>query len=65
MSAAAIAMKPKSEMSEAEILALEEAEFHTGPLSLLTTAVKSNAQILIMTRYCRALSSINFFLKKK
>lgn len=43
-------MKPKSEMTEAEVLALEEAEFQTGPLSLLTTAVKSNSQILIMTR---------------
>lgn len=43
-------IKPKSEMTEAEILALEEAEFQSGPLSLLTTAVKSNSQILIMTR---------------
>ena len=44
-------MKPKSEMTEAEIMAMEEAEFQTGPLSLLTTSVKSGTQILIMTRY--------------
>jgi small nuclear ribonucleoprotein D2 len=43
-------IKPKSEMTETEVLALEEAEFQSGPLSLLTTAVKSNSQILIMTR---------------
>jgi small nuclear ribonucleoprotein D2 len=42
--------KPKSEMNEQELLALEEAEFQTGPLSLLTTAVKNNSQILIMCR---------------
>ena len=28
--------KPKSEMTEQELLALEEAEFQNGPMSLLT-----------------------------
>jgi hypothetical protein len=36
MSSAAIATKPKSEMTDQELAALEEAEFQTGPLSLLT-----------------------------
>ena len=44
-------LKPKSEMTEAEILAQEEAEFQTGPLSLLTTSVKNGSQILISTRF--------------
>ena len=36
MSSAAVAIKPKSEMTDQELAALEEAEFQTGPLSLLT-----------------------------
>ncbi|KAI8909734.1 hypothetical protein EDD86DRAFT_206174 [Gorgonomyces haynaldii] len=47
--------KSKAEMTEAEILALEEAEFQTGPLSLLTTAVKNRSQILVSTRNNRKL----------
>ncbi|KAI9007334.1 Small nuclear ribonucleoprotein Sm D2 [Gaertneriomyces sp. JEL0708] len=47
--------KPKSEMSEAELLAAEEAEFQTGPLSVLTQSVKNNSQILIMCRNNRKL----------
>lgn len=34
--------KPKSEMNESELLALEEAEFQTGPLSVLTQVFSSN-----------------------
>lgn len=36
MSAAVATSKSKSEMTQQELLALEEAEFQTGPLSLLT-----------------------------
>lgn len=49
------ALKPKSEMTEEELLALEEAEFQTGPLSLLTQAVKSHVQIIVMCRNNRKL----------
>ena len=59
MSTPAAIMKPKSEMTEAEVLALEEAEFQTGPLSLLSTSVKSASQILIMTRYSISLTVRN------
>jgi hypothetical protein len=37
--------KPKSEMSEEELQKKEEEEFNTGPLSLLTQAVKHNTQV--------------------
>ncbi|KAJ3269633.1 Small nuclear ribonucleoprotein Sm D2 [Terramyces sp. JEL0728] len=47
--------KPKSEMTEAELLALEEAEFQSGPLSLLTQSVKNHNQILIFCRNNRKL----------
>ncbi|TPX65218.1 hypothetical protein SpCBS45565_g05346 [Spizellomyces sp. 'palustris'] len=47
--------KPKSEMTEAELAAQEEAEFQTGPLSVLTQSVKNNSQILIMCRNNRKL----------
>jgi small nuclear ribonucleoprotein D2 len=47
--------KPKSEMTEEELQALEEAEFQTGPLSLLTQAVKNHTQILISCRNNRKL----------
>jgi small nuclear ribonucleoprotein D2 len=39
------ATKPKSEMSEEELQKKEEEEFNTGPLSLLTQAVKHNTQV--------------------
>ncbi|KAI8827127.1 uncharacterized protein EV422DRAFT_490711 [Fimicolochytrium jonesii] len=47
--------KTKSEMTEAELLALEESEFQNGPLSVLTQSVKNNSQILIMCRNNRKL----------
>lgn len=47
--------KPKAEMTEEELQALEEAEFQTGPLSLLTQAVKNHTQILIQCRNNRKL----------
>jgi len=46
---AAIA-KPKSEMTPEELAKREEEEFSTGPLSILTTSVKNNTQVLINTR---------------
>ena len=36
MSSTAVTTKPKTEMTDQELAALEEAEFQTGPLSLLT-----------------------------
>ncbi|KAI9099859.1 hypothetical protein DFS34DRAFT_579124 [Phlyctochytrium arcticum] len=47
--------KTKSQMTEAELAALEESEFQTGPLSVLTQSVKNNSQILIMCRNNRKL----------
>jgi small nuclear ribonucleoprotein D2 len=47
--------KPKSELTEAEIRKIEEEEFSTGPLSLLTMAVKSGNQILVSCRNNRKL----------
>jgi small nuclear ribonucleoprotein (snRNP)-like protein len=37
-------------MTEFELREMEEREFNTGPLSLLTAAVKNNTQILISCR---------------
>lgn len=47
--------KPKSEMTEQELAVLEEAEFQTGPLSLLTQAVKDHTMVVIMCRNNRKL----------
>ncbi|CAL8081119.1 unnamed protein product [Orchesella dallaii] len=48
---AAIALvKPKSEMTPEELAKREEEEFSTGPLSILTSSVKNNTQVLINTR---------------
>lgn len=44
------AMKPKSELSPEELQKLEEEEFNTGPLSVLTQSVKNNTQVLINCR---------------
>ncbi|ODV89273.1 hypothetical protein CANCADRAFT_58243 [Tortispora caseinolytica NRRL Y-17796] len=41
---------PRSELSEAEILKLEEYEFENGPLSVLHTAVQNNSQVLVLCR---------------
>jgi small nuclear ribonucleoprotein D2 len=49
MSSAAAA-KPKSEMTMEELAKLEEEEFNTGPLSVLTQSVKNNTQVLINCR---------------
>eukprot|EP00842_Homolaphlyctis_polyrhiza_P002200 jgi/Hompol1/2981/HPOL_006275-RA len=55
MSAAAATGINKAELSEIELRALEEAEFQTGPLSLLTQAVKNGSQVLVMCRNNRKL----------
>ena len=47
---AAIGAKPKSEMTAEELEKREEEEFNTGPLSVLTQAVKNNTQVLINCR---------------
>ncbi|KAJ3035760.1 Small nuclear ribonucleoprotein Sm D2 [Rhizophlyctis rosea] len=47
--------KPKNEMTEEELRQLEDAEFQTGPLSVLTQSVKNNTQILVMCRNNRKL----------
>lgn len=46
----ATATKPRSEMSLEEIAKIEEEEFSTGPLSVLTQSVKNNTQVLINCR---------------
>ncbi|KAG4095366.1 small nuclear ribonucleoprotein Sm D2 [Neocallimastix lanati (nom. inval.)] len=47
--------KPKSEMTEEELRKIEEEEFNTGPLSVLSQSVKNNTQILISCRNNRKL----------
>ncbi|KXS22282.1 Sm-like ribonucleo protein [Gonapodya prolifera JEL478] len=47
--------KPKSEMTEEELRKIEDEEFQTGPLSLLTNAVRANAQVLVSCRNNRKL----------
>ncbi|CAG7728183.1 unnamed protein product [Allacma fusca] len=42
--------KPKSEMTPEELHQREEEEFNTGPLSILTTSVHNNTQVLISCR---------------
>eukprot|EP00043_Microstomoeca_roanoka_P002410 m.38252 g.38252 ORF g.38252 m.38252 type:complete len:111 (+) comp11470_c0_seq1:400-732(+) len=37
-------------MTQEEIAKLEQQEFETGPMSVLTEAVKTNTQVLIFTR---------------
>lgn len=37
--------KPKSDLTEEEMRKKEEEEFQTGPLSVLTQAVKHNTQV--------------------
>ena len=55
MSSSAILAKPKQEMTPEELKQREEEEFRTGPLSLLTDAVKNNTQVLIACRNNRKL----------
>ncbi|OQO14708.1 Small nuclear ribonucleoprotein Sm D2 [Cryoendolithus antarcticus] len=47
--------KPRAELTEYEISVLETHEFTSGPLSLLQTAVRQHAQVLISTRNNRKL----------
>lgn len=42
--------KPRSELSEAELLRIEEYESLNGPLSILNQAVEQNTQVLISLR---------------
>lgn len=42
-------------MTQAELKELEEHEFSTGPMSLLTQAVKNHTQVLISCRNNRKL----------
>ncbi|KAL3317804.1 Small nuclear ribonucleoprotein Sm D2 [Cichlidogyrus casuarinus] len=42
--------KSRQEMTEAELYEMEKEEFKTGPMSLLTEAVKTNCQVLINCR---------------
>ncbi|EDV23690.1 uncharacterized protein TRIADDRAFT_57149 [Trichoplax adhaerens] len=44
------AQKPKSEMTPEELAKVEEELFNTGPLSILTQAVKNSDQVLINCR---------------
>ncbi|KAJ2710874.1 Small nuclear ribonucleoprotein Sm D2 [Coemansia spiralis] len=46
----AVTSKPKGDMSQAELVRLEEEEFTNGPLSVLQMAVSNNTQILISLR---------------
>jgi small nuclear ribonucleoprotein (snRNP)-like protein len=50
-----LSAKPKSELTEEELKKLEEEEFTTGPLSVLTLSVKNNTQVLINCRNNRKL----------
>eukprot|EP00049_Salpingoeca_infusionum_P011949 m.211472 g.211472 ORF g.211472 m.211472 type:complete len:148 (+) comp15061_c1_seq2:243-686(+) len=47
--------KPRDEMSAEELDKLEQQEFETGPMSVLTNAVKTNSQVLVFCRNNRKL----------
>ncbi|OBT51561.1 small nuclear ribonucleoprotein D2 [Pseudogymnoascus sp. 24MN13] len=47
--------KPRNDLTEFEIAALEPLEFTSGPLSILQTAVRSHSQVLISCRNNRKL----------
>jgi len=47
--------KPRNELTEYEIGQLEQWEFSSGPLSILQTAVRTKAQVLILVRNGRKL----------
>ena len=47
--------KAKSEMTPEELEKIEQEEFNTGPLSVLTDSVKNNTQVLINTRNTKKL----------
>ena len=42
--------RPRSELTEVELLELEKYEFANGPLSLLQNAIQDNSQVLINLR---------------
>ncbi|CAH8599174.1 unnamed protein product [Heterobilharzia americana] len=42
--------KPRTTLTEDELYEIEKQEFETGPLSVLTNAVKNNTQVLINCR---------------
>ncbi len=42
--------RPRSELTELELKALEEYEFNHGPMSILNNAVKNNTPIIISCR---------------
>lgn len=42
--------RPRSELTEVELVKLEEYEFSHGPLSVLQTAVQNHSQVLISLR---------------
>lgn len=42
--------RPRSELTEAELVKLEEYEFSHGPLSVLQSAVQNHTQVLISLR---------------
>ncbi|GMT11093.1 hypothetical protein PFISCL1PPCAC_2390, partial [Pristionchus fissidentatus] len=42
--------KPRSEMTQEELVKMEQEEFAVGPLSILTQSVKNNTQVLINCR---------------
>lgn len=39
---------PKNDLTEQELYELEKQEFETGPLSVLTNAVKNNTQVKLI-----------------
>ncbi|KAF2156585.1 Sm-like ribonucleoprotein [Myriangium duriaei CBS 260.36] len=47
--------KPRNELTEYEILQIEQHEFTAGPLSILQTAVRNHNQVLISCRNNRKL----------
>jgi small nuclear ribonucleoprotein D2 len=42
--------RPRSELTDAELVKLEEYEFNHGPLSVLQSAVQNHTQVLISCR---------------
>jgi small nuclear ribonucleoprotein D2 len=42
--------RPRSELTEAELVKLEEYEFSHGPLSVLQSAIQNHSQVLISLR---------------
>lgn len=59
--------KPKSEMTPEELAKLEEEEFNTGPLSVLTQSVKNNTQVIgtnnCLIGYNEFIHTINFIFE--